>query len=166
MFRLPKDRNEAFRVTPGIALKNQRSGEIVFVPPQDATEIIRLMTDLERFENDDERSDLDPLIRRTRAILLNGPLSWICQSGALFPLILSHLLSREKKSHGLAADARLCSWLRQPRRCCSRPFFRASEDLWHQPKLDWHRPQSPAYCSASACAFSKCCWRTGRLFSA
>lgn len=63
MFRLLKDRDDAFRVTPGTALKNERSGETVFVPPQDANEIIRLMTDLERFVNDDDRSDLDPLIK-------------------------------------------------------------------------------------------------------
>ncbi|MBL3673991.1 Fic family protein [Paracoccus sp. KCTC 42845] len=63
MFRLLKDRDDAFRVTPGTALKNERSGETVFVPPQDANEIIRLMTDLERFVNDDDLSDLDPLIK-------------------------------------------------------------------------------------------------------
>lgn len=65
MFRLLKDRDDAFRVTPGTALKNERSGETVFVPPQDANEIIRLMTELERFVNDDELSDLDPLIKMT-----------------------------------------------------------------------------------------------------
>jgi len=63
MFRLLKDRDDAFRVTPGTALKNERSGETVFVPPQDANEIIRLMTELERFVNDDALSDLDPLIK-------------------------------------------------------------------------------------------------------
>lgn len=63
MFRLLKDRDDAFRVSPGTALKNERSGETVFVPPQDANEIIRLMTELERFVNDDELSDLDPLIK-------------------------------------------------------------------------------------------------------
>lgn len=63
MFRLLKDRNDAFRVTPGTALRNERSGETVFIPPQNANEIIRLMTDLERFVNDDDRSGLDPLIK-------------------------------------------------------------------------------------------------------
>lgn len=65
MFRLLKDRDDAFRATPGTALKNERSGETVFVPPQDANEIIRLMTELERFVNDDKLSDLDPLIKMT-----------------------------------------------------------------------------------------------------
>lgn len=63
MFRLLKDRDDGFRVTPGTALKNERSGETIYVPPQDANEIIRLMTDLERFVNDDDLSDLDPLIK-------------------------------------------------------------------------------------------------------
>lgn len=63
MFRLLKGRDDAFRVTPGTALKNERSGEVIFVPPQDANEIVRLMTELERFVNDDELSDLDPLIK-------------------------------------------------------------------------------------------------------
>lgn len=63
MFRLLKDRDDGFRVTPGTKLANERSGEVVFVPPQDATEIVALMTALERFVNDDEVSDLDPLIK-------------------------------------------------------------------------------------------------------
>ncbi len=63
MYRLLKDRDDGFRVTPGTALKNERSGEVVFVPPQDAREIVALMTALERFVNDDEASHLDPLIK-------------------------------------------------------------------------------------------------------
>ena len=49
MFRLLKGRSDGFRVTPGTALKNEQTGEIVFVPPQDAHEIVRHMTALERF---------------------------------------------------------------------------------------------------------------------
>jgi Fic family protein len=63
MFRLLKDRADGFRATPGTALKNERNGDIVFVPPQDANEIVTLMTALERFVNDDAVSDLDPLIK-------------------------------------------------------------------------------------------------------
>jgi Fic family protein len=63
MFRLLKDRSDGFRVTPGTKLANEQSGEVVFVPPQDANEIVTLMTALERFVNDDEISDLDPLIK-------------------------------------------------------------------------------------------------------
>jgi Fic family protein len=63
MFRLLKDRDDGFRTTPGTALRNERSGAVVFVPPQDANEIVALMSALERFVNDDAISDLDPLIK-------------------------------------------------------------------------------------------------------
>lgn len=36
MFRLLKGRGDGFRITPGTALKNETTGGIVFVPPQDA----------------------------------------------------------------------------------------------------------------------------------
>lgn len=63
MFRLLKDRDDGFRVTPGTALKHDGTGEIVYVPPQDANEVVALMTALERFINDDEACPLDPLIK-------------------------------------------------------------------------------------------------------
>lgn len=63
MFRLLKGRSDGFRVTPGTALKNDATGEVVYVPPQDAREIEAAMSALERFINEDERSPLDPLIK-------------------------------------------------------------------------------------------------------
>jgi Fic family protein len=63
VFRLLKGREDGFRVTPGTALKNDQTGEIVYVPPQDAREIEAHMVALERFVNEDERSALDPLIK-------------------------------------------------------------------------------------------------------
>ncbi|AZV40733.1 MULTISPECIES: Fic family protein [Acetobacteraceae] len=63
IFQMLKRREDGFRTTPGTALKNERTGEVVFVPPQDAREIIRYMSDLERFVNDDGLCDLDPLIK-------------------------------------------------------------------------------------------------------
>lgn len=63
MFRLLKRRDDGFRVTPGTALKNDATGEVVYVPPQDAREIEAAMSALERFINEDERSPLDPLIK-------------------------------------------------------------------------------------------------------
>jgi Fic family protein len=63
MFQLLKGRNEGFRTTPGTALKNEQTGAIVFVPPQDANEIVRQMTALEWFINDDTLCNLDPLIK-------------------------------------------------------------------------------------------------------
>lgn len=63
MFRLLKRRDGGFRATPGTTLRNEATGEIVFVPPQDANEIVAHMNDLERFINEDEASALDPLIK-------------------------------------------------------------------------------------------------------
>ena len=63
MFRLLKDRDDGFRVTPGTALRNEASGDMVYVPPQDAREIVAQMTALERFVNDDTACALDPLIK-------------------------------------------------------------------------------------------------------
>lgn len=63
MFRLLKRRDDGFRATPGTTLKNEADGQIVFVPPQDAREIVALMSDLERFVNDDDACAIDPLIK-------------------------------------------------------------------------------------------------------
>ena len=63
MFRLLKRRDGGFRVTPGTALKNDSTGEVVYVPPQDAREIEAAMFALERFIMEDEHSSLDPLIK-------------------------------------------------------------------------------------------------------
>lgn len=63
LFQLLKGRTDGFRTTPGTALKNEQTNEIVFIPPQDANEIIKHMSVLERFINDDSISDLDPLIK-------------------------------------------------------------------------------------------------------
>lgn len=55
--------NAGFRKLPGTALKNTQTGETVYLPPQDPTEIINLMTNLEQFINDPELSDYDPLVK-------------------------------------------------------------------------------------------------------
>lgn len=58
------EENQAgFRKLPGTALKNDRTGEVVFTPPQTYAEIVPLMTNLERFMNEPEMTDLDPLVR-------------------------------------------------------------------------------------------------------
>jgi len=58
------EENEAgFRVLQGTALKNQQTGQVVYTPPQHPDEVIRLMDNLERFINDDELCDWDPLTR-------------------------------------------------------------------------------------------------------
>lgn len=52
-----------FRKLPGTTLKNASTGEIIYSPPQDPEEIKDLMTNLEKFINDKESSDLDPLVK-------------------------------------------------------------------------------------------------------
>ena len=63
MFRLLKRRTGGFRTTPGTVLKHDRTGEIIYIPPQDAREIVAHMSALEHFVNEDDASPLDPLIK-------------------------------------------------------------------------------------------------------
>jgi len=51
-----------FRKIPGTVLKDG-TGKTVYTPPQDANEIVELMSDLEKFINQNELIDLDPLIK-------------------------------------------------------------------------------------------------------
>lgn len=57
-----EENNAGFRKVPGTALKDG-AGRVVYTPPQDAHEIVSLMTDLERFINDASLFDADPLIK-------------------------------------------------------------------------------------------------------
>lgn len=54
--------NAGFRKLPGTALKNG-IGQTIYTPPQDPETILKLMRDLERFINDSEVFDADPLIK-------------------------------------------------------------------------------------------------------
>lgn len=57
------EQNDAgFRKVPGTALKDG-TGRTVYTPPQDPAAIVALMSDLERFINDDALFDADPLIK-------------------------------------------------------------------------------------------------------
>jgi Fic family protein len=55
--------NAGFRKVPGTKLLNEKTGEVVYMPPQDALDIDNLMQNLEAFINNDELSDVDPLIK-------------------------------------------------------------------------------------------------------
>ena len=58
------EKNSAgFRKLPGTALKNAITRETVYTPPQEYSEILDLMSNLEEFINDDSMSDCDPLIK-------------------------------------------------------------------------------------------------------
>jgi Fic family protein len=52
-----------YRKQPGTALKNERTGETVYTPPQHPETIVTLMSELERFINDHEMCDWDPLVK-------------------------------------------------------------------------------------------------------
>ena len=54
--------NAGFRKLPGTTLQ-AATGAVVYMPPQDPAQIVSLMTDLERFINDDGAFDADPLIK-------------------------------------------------------------------------------------------------------
>jgi len=58
-----EDNSAGFRRLPGTALKNAATGESIYTPPQDYEEILRLMANLERYINDSEMCDCDPLIK-------------------------------------------------------------------------------------------------------
>jgi Fic family protein len=58
------EKNRAgFRELPGTELKNDLTGETVYIPPQNLDDITRLMGNLEQFINDDTMSDYDPLVK-------------------------------------------------------------------------------------------------------
>lgn len=54
--------NAGFRKLPGTALKDG-AGQTIYTPPQDPAEIVALMRDLERFINESDLFDTDPLIK-------------------------------------------------------------------------------------------------------
>ena len=58
-----EDNNAGFRKLPGTALKNAVTGEVIYTPPQNYDEIVHLMSNLEKYINDPEMQDCDPLIK-------------------------------------------------------------------------------------------------------
>ena len=52
-----------FRKLPGTALKNASTKKTIYTPPQDIKDITRLMTNLEKFINDQDLCDYDPIIK-------------------------------------------------------------------------------------------------------
>jgi Fic family protein len=63
MFQILKRTDGGFRNTPGTTLKNDQTGEIVYIPPQSGDEVVLHMTALEKFINDDANMHIDPLVR-------------------------------------------------------------------------------------------------------
>jgi Fic family protein len=58
-----EENSAGFRKLPGTALKNDATGEVVYSPPQEPQVVVALMENLERFINDDELCDWDPLVK-------------------------------------------------------------------------------------------------------
>lgn len=58
-----EENSAGFRKLPGTALKNATTGATIYTPPQDFSDITRLMTNLENFINDPALCDYDPLIK-------------------------------------------------------------------------------------------------------
>lgn len=52
-----------FRKLPGTKLLNDKTGEVVYIPPQDFESISSLMNNLETFINDDTMLNVDPLVK-------------------------------------------------------------------------------------------------------
>ena len=58
------EQNKAgFRKLPGSQLLNDKTGEIIYTPPQDYATIVELMSNLEKFINDDDLMDADHLVK-------------------------------------------------------------------------------------------------------
>ncbi|MEM9483801.1 MAG: Fic/DOC family N-terminal domain-containing protein, partial [Cyanobacteria bacterium P01_F01_bin.116] len=57
-----EENSAGFRKLPGTALKDGM-GQVIYMPPQDAQEVVALMGNLERFINEDGLCDWDPLTK-------------------------------------------------------------------------------------------------------
>lgn len=57
-----EENNAGFRKQAGTTLKNEK-GEIIYTPPQHSDDILNLMANLEKFINDNDFSNLDPLTK-------------------------------------------------------------------------------------------------------
>jgi Fic family protein len=58
-----EDNKAGFIKLPGTALKNEATGETIYTPPQDYEEIMRRMANLEKYINNSDIQDCDPLIK-------------------------------------------------------------------------------------------------------
>lgn len=58
-----EENKAGFRKVPGTRLLNDKTGEVVYTPPQDYNTIVNLMNNLEKYINDDTICDIDPLIK-------------------------------------------------------------------------------------------------------
>lgn len=55
--------NAGLRKLPGTELKNSNTGEIIYTPPQNHDDVVRLMSNLEKYINNDDMHRVDPLVK-------------------------------------------------------------------------------------------------------
>lgn len=55
--------NAGLRKLPGTVLKNEQTGEVIYTPPQNFDTINNLLSNLEKFINDNDEYEVDPLIK-------------------------------------------------------------------------------------------------------
>ncbi len=58
-----EENRAGFRRLPGTELRNEQTGAIIYTPPQHPAEIVALMVNLEKFVNEEIKSDLDALTK-------------------------------------------------------------------------------------------------------
>jgi Fic family protein len=63
MHGIIEQNNAGFRKLAGTKLLNDKTGDVVYTPPQDYSTIVELMANLEQFINDETMMDADPLIK-------------------------------------------------------------------------------------------------------
>ena len=63
IYQILEQNDGGIRRLPGTTLKNERTGEVIYTPPQEYDRVIELMSNLEQFMNDDAMSELDPLVK-------------------------------------------------------------------------------------------------------
>lgn len=58
-----EDNNAGIRTQSGTMLKNDKTGEVIYMPPQNHQDIQDLMDNLEEYMNSDDLDDYDPLVK-------------------------------------------------------------------------------------------------------
>jgi Fic family protein len=63
MHRIIEQNDAGYRKLPGTKLLNDRTGEVIYTPPQEHQTIVELMSNLEQFINNDDMMEADPLVK-------------------------------------------------------------------------------------------------------
>lgn len=63
MFQVLKQRDEGYRTTQGTVLRNDKTQQVIYTPPQDTQAVALYMRNLVSFINDRDDTALDPLIK-------------------------------------------------------------------------------------------------------